>query len=290
MAEIQFGEIIGIQEGDIFVDRKHLAAVGIHRPLQAGIDGNAKEGSSSIVLNGGYVDDEDSGDEIIYTGHGGNSPITKRQIEDQSWDASGNKGLLISEMHGLPVRITRGAGHKSVFSPIKGYKYGGLYHITEHYYEQGKDGFGICRFKLKKNSSIPTQKEYSGIELSVKASNGITSRIPTTVLRIVRDTKLSRKVKQMYDYTCQICGLRIEFNGVGYAEAAHIRPLGNPHAGLDLINNLLCLCPNHHVMFDKGHFTINNDFSCNGISESLTVLDHHVLDLKNLKYHREHHK
>jgi len=290
MADIKFGDIDGVREGDIFTDRKHLAAAGIHRPLQAGIDGNKKEGSSSIVLNGGYVDDEDSGDVIIYTGHGGNSPDTKRQIKDQSWNAPGNKGLLISEMHGLPVRITRGAGHKSQFSPVKGYKYGGLYQIIGHDYIKGKDGFGICRFKLQKLSLMPEQIEYNKFEFQVNESDGITSRIPTTVLRIVRDTRLSRKIKELYNYTCQICGLRIEFNGVGYAEAAHIRPLGKPHDGLDLINNLLCLCPNHHVMFDKGHFTINDDFSCDGISQSIKVSNHHVLDMENLKYHREHHK
>lgn len=290
MADIKFGDIDGVKEGDIFTDRKHLAAAGIHRPLQAGIDGNGKEGSSSIVLNGGYVDDEDSGDEIIYTGHGGNSPDTKRQIEDQSWSAPGNKGLLISEMHGLPVRITRGAGHKSQFSPLKGYKYGGLYQIIGRDYIEGKDGFGICRFKLQKLSSILAQNEYDKSEDQVNESDGVTSRIPTTVLRIVRDTRLSRKVKELYNYTCQICALRIEFNGIGYAEAAHIRPLGRPHNGKDLLNNLLCLCPNHHVMFDKGHFTINDDFSCEGISESVTVLNGHILDLDNVNYHREHHK
>jgi putative restriction endonuclease len=290
MAEIQFGEIEGTIEGQMFKDRKALAAAGIHRPLQAGIDGNGKSGSSSIVLNGGYVDDEDQGDVIIYTGHGGNDANTKRQIANQSWDAPGNKGLLISEMHGLPVRITRGPSHKSKYSPSNGYMYGGLYQVTEHFDGTGKDGFGICKFKLKKLSSVPNQKEYSEVELLVNEISGITSRIPTTVLRIVRDTKISRKVKEIYDYTCQICGFRIEFNGVGYAEAAHIRPLGNPHGGPDLISNLLCLCPNHHVMFDKGHFTINNDFSCNGIPGSLKVLDYHILDLENLAYHREHHR
>src|SRR5690606_217309 len=121
-AVIQFGEIIGIAEGQIFTDRKALAAAGLHRPLQAGIDGNSKEGSASIVLNVGYMDDDDYGELIIYTGHGGNEPNTKKQVAEQSWDASGNKGLLISEMQGLPVRIIRGPKHKSKFSPANGYQ------------------------------------------------------------------------------------------------------------------------------------------------------------------------
>jgi hypothetical protein len=35
-------------------------------------------------------------------------------------------------------------------------------------------------------------------------------------------------------------------------EAAHIRPLGAPHNGPDTLDNTLCLCPNHHVLFDHG--------------------------------------
>ncbi|WEK17432.1 MAG: YDG/SRA domain-containing protein [Candidatus Pedobacter colombiensis] len=288
MANIKFGEIDGVKENDVFVDRKHLASVGVHRPLQAGIDGNGKEGSSSIVLNGGYVDDIDLGEVIIYTGHGGNDSDTKKQIKDQSWGSSGNKGLLISEMHGLPVRIIRGANHKSQFSPKIGYKYGGLYLITEHSYVKGKDGFGICRFRLEKLSSLLIASEFNEVEEQVTESDGATSRIPTTVLRIVRDTKLSREIKKMYNYTCQVCGLRIEFNGIGYAEAAHIRPLGKPHNGMDVKGNLLCLCPNHHVMFDKGHFTINNRFELIGIEGELNVIASHKINKDCIDYHYSH--
>ena len=37
-----------------------------------------------------------------------------------------------------------------------------------------------------------------------------------------------------------------------YAEGAHIRPLGYPHDGPDVLGNVLCLCPNDHVRFDYG--------------------------------------
>ncbi len=37
----------------------------------------------------------------------------------------------------------------------------------------------------------------------------------------------------------------------------HIQPLGVPHNGPDELPNLLCLCPNHHVMFDFGGFVID---------------------------------
>lgn len=73
-----FGDLPNIQEGDVFANRKALTAAGIHKVLMGGIDGNPRQGAASIVLNGGYVDDFDLGDEIIYTGHGGNDPNTGR--------------------------------------------------------------------------------------------------------------------------------------------------------------------------------------------------------------------
>lgn len=109
----------------------------------------------------------------------------------------------------------------------------------------------------------------------------------TTTLRIVRDTKLSQAIKKLYNYTCQVCSLRISVKGVGYAEAAHIRPLGLPHNGADQSENLLCLCPNHHVMFDKGVFLINDDLSLHGIDGSLFVHHQHGISKDNLAYRRK---
>jgi putative restriction endonuclease len=86
------------------------------------------------------------------------------------------------------------------------------------------------------------------------------SRRETTVLRIVRDTKQARRIKELYDYGCQMCGTRLEGLAGPYAEAAHIRPLGAPHNGPDSPDNILCLCPNHHVLFDHGGVGIGEDF------------------------------
>jgi hypothetical protein len=47
------------------------------------MNGIAPNGTS-IVLSGGYVDDLDEGDLIVYTGEGGRDPGTGRQIADQS--------------------------------------------------------------------------------------------------------------------------------------------------------------------------------------------------------------
>ena len=286
MTTYTFGDLTGLSEGDVFSNRKALTAAGIHRVLMGGIDGNPRQGASSIVLNGGYVDDFDLGDEIIYTGHGGNDSNTGRQIKDQSWESSGNKALLVSEMHGLPVRVTRGYKHRSPFSPKLGFVYGGLYSVTEHFEEKGKDGFLICRFRLQK---IKPAENLTSNQPILSPSNAESKRQATTVLRIVRDTKLSRDLKALYNYTCQMCGIRISVKGIGYAEAAHIKPLGKPHNGHDTSDNLLCLCPNHHVMFDKGILSISKDYEILG-EESGQVQLHpsHNLDQENLNYHREH--
>lgn len=50
-----------------------------HRRWASGIDGNEKEGTAAIFLSGGYEDDEDQGEQIIYTGAGGNDQNTKKK-------------------------------------------------------------------------------------------------------------------------------------------------------------------------------------------------------------------
>src|SRR5579859_690 len=123
-----FGDIPGYLPGTLFQSRQELAKAGIHRPLQAGISGSADEGADSIVLSGGYEDDLDLGDVIIYTGHGGRDQETGQQIGDQLL-TRGNLALAYSCIHGLPVRIVRGANHRSPHAPSSGYRYDGLYQV-----------------------------------------------------------------------------------------------------------------------------------------------------------------
>ena len=66
-----FGHINGYPAGSYFGSRAELAEAGVHRHRQAGISGSASKGADSIVLSGGYEDDQDFGDTIIYTGYGG---------------------------------------------------------------------------------------------------------------------------------------------------------------------------------------------------------------------------
>lgn len=160
MGNIVFGNPFGIEEGETFKSRAELIEIGLHRYNMHGIDGNGKEGAAAIILSGGYEDDIDLGDEIIYTGHGGNDPNTGKQITDQSWESPGNKGLVLSQRKHLPVRVIRSSKHNSKFAPKIGYQYGGLFKVVDHWDDRGKSGFLICRFKLVKEGALDNCKEH----------------------------------------------------------------------------------------------------------------------------------
>lgn len=259
-----------------------------HRNWAAGIDGNGIAGAAAIVLSGGYEDDEDLGNEIIYTGAGGNDPNTGKQVKDQSWENRGNAGLRLSMDRGLPVRVIRGHSHKSEFSPATGYTYAGLYSVADAWEERGKSGFKICRFRLEYSGINQVRNVPQAIEL--RYGNSETRRKEGTVLRIVRDTDVTRGIKALYNYECQVCGYTINTKSGRYAEGAHVRPLGRPHDGDDSADNVLCLCPNHHIMFDKGLFSIDDNLELVGVlSGKLIIHIQHRLNNSNLEYHRKSH-
>ena len=110
------------------------------------------------------------------------------------------------------------------------------------------------------------------------------------MLRIVRDTRQARRIKELYDFRCQMCGTRLEGLAGPYAEAAHIRPLGRPHNGPDTAENTLCLCPNHHVLFDHGGLTVGEDLTLIGSEGELTVSPRHKISEEHLRYRREHYQ
>lgn len=103
-------------------------------------------------------------------------------------------------------------------------------------------------------------------------------RAETTVYRILRDTKLAKYIKALHNHECQICGHFIELNdGTRYAEAHHIKPLGQPHNGPDEIGNILCLCPNHHAELDYGASEL--------ITSNLVHRENHILKEEYISYH-----
>jgi putative restriction endonuclease len=144
-----FGHILGYPLGSWFENRAELADAGVHRHRQAGISGSSSRGADSIVLSGGYEDDKDFGDVIVYTGYGGRDPATGKQVSDRPFSVW-NRALAYSGLNGLPVRVIRGAGHDSPFSPGTGYSYDGLYTVDDYWHETGRSGFQVWRYRLTK--------------------------------------------------------------------------------------------------------------------------------------------
>lgn len=284
-----FGEIPGYPEGREFARREDVRVAGLHRHTVRGISGTARDGVDAIVLSDGYKDDIDSGDVIIYTGEGGRDPGTKHQVRDQEF-SGGNAGLVESCLKGYPVRVIRGSQLQNRFAPTAGYRYCGLYTVQSYWQELGIDGFRIIRFRLEKIHSSPETVPPT-TPLPTGSTNPPQQRY--TISRVVRDTNVTCRIKEIYDFCCQVCGVRLETSQGYYAEAAHIRPLGRPHNGPDTLDNVLCLCPNHHVLFDRGALTIDNTLTVRSISRSsgaskLFVHPTHLISLEMLAYHRDH--
>ncbi|GAB2581675.1 hypothetical protein Aab01nite_58800 [Paractinoplanes abujensis] len=289
MAGRHYGEVTGFPRGSTFANRRALYDAGVHRVLIGGICGG-KDGSESIVVSGGYPDDEDFGDELIYTGHGGRRPDSDVHIADQKL-IEGNAGLARSHIDGNPVRVIRGAGGDVNHSPSAGLRYDGLYRVADFWHAKGRHGYRVWRFHLVRDSQ--PELLIDDEDFGAPGHRGPVARTPATIQRLVRSTAKAQWVKKLHQNACQICGIRIETPVGFYAEAAHIRGLGKPHHGPDLVGNILCLCPNHHVMFDNGAIYIDHSWTVRYSSNDEKIGDlrrmpSHSIDVTYLDYHRKH--
>lgn len=289
-----FGSVGTAQPGDLFASRAELAQRGQHRPLQAGICATQELGAESIVLSDKYEDDEVHADFILYTGHGGRSEETGQQVADQMLTKA-NKGLVRSQVTGLPVRVFRKV---TVPGGGQAFRYEGLFRVVSRDRRPGRSGFLVFLFRLEpvvaEGTTLgPTPdpvRPYAQPDLfaSPAAAAEPAPRYAATVSRLVRDTAITRQIKILHGFRCQVCGERLATPGGFYAEAAHIRPLGAPHHGPDVLSNVLCLCPNHHALFDFGSFGMADDYSLLGLPGQLRLLPAQPPDLAQLAYHRQH--
>ena len=280
-----FGNIENIEVGQIFENREVLSKARIHGPTMAGIWGRESEGACSIVLSGGYEDDIDELDYIFYTGQGGQDIPGGKQVSDQEF-VRGNKALMLSCKYNLPVRVTRGYQIKN--GPTKGYRYDGLYYVNKFERVKGKSGYYICRFHLGSEKQIDIlEKE---IKPNLKPDYKRVDRAATTVSRIKRDVSLSENIKEIYRYKCQVCNVYLKTPYGAIAIGAHIKGLGKPHNGPDVIENMICLCPNHHEQFDDHGFYIDPEtYEIKGLEgfegKKITLNKKHNIEKSFLKYH-----
>lgn len=103
--------------------------------------------------------------------------------------------------------------------------------------------------------------------------------------RLIRETKLVKEIKSMYKNICQVCKKTLKTPLGEYSEGAHIIPIGAPSHGPDTISNILCLCPNHHVLFDTFSFTILQDGTLQGLPGKIKFHEGHNVSKESLKWH-----
>jgi len=169
-----FGPIPGIRVLKMFPNRHACYLAGVHGQMRAGIHGSSTDGAYSVVLSGGYDEDEDRGDTFVYTGsHGsssggtndleGSSGWNPDQKEDQTFKNHYNKSLQMSSINKRAVRVIRGYFkdkkdrlYDSPYAPAEGYRYDGLYIVDRAYMKDGKatkkDGtkYQVCAFDFRR--------------------------------------------------------------------------------------------------------------------------------------------
>ncbi len=142
---MSYGALTAVPVGSVFPSRAALQASGFHRDREGGIIGRVDQlGAESVVINrpgNGYGDDLDHGALVIYPGHGGPDRASGRQIDDQHFTHR-NKTLARNSETGQPVRV-----HRQI---PEGFRYDGLYAVESAWRSLGRDGYAVCRFRLRR--------------------------------------------------------------------------------------------------------------------------------------------
>ncbi len=120
-----------------------------------------------------------------------------------------------------------------------------------------KAGFAKAMALSANETSRDAEYDFELREEEAQYQRPITERV---VARPFRDAVFSVSVKEAYQNTCAMTGLKI-INGGGRAEvqAAHIQPVAMN--GPDSIRNGLALSGTVHWMFDRGLVSIDDDYS-----------------------------
>lgn len=159
----------------------------------------------------------------------------------------------------------------------------------EHDYEESSSLFYDSSFFPSSPSGDIDEKEEHTLDGEVK-------RRGMLINKLLRDNRNVKKLKAKYDNICQICGFPLTLiNDISYSEACHIQPLGGEHKGVDLEENMLILCPNHHKLFDLGFISIDPETldttlcidAYNPIHNAKLKVLKHKLSPISVRYHYE---
>jgi hypothetical protein len=315
------GNIAGVVVGDFFGSRREVQGAKLHQTNQKGISWLKDEQddlpvADAIVLNGGYVDDDDQWTFMKYTGASegkDRDSATGRLLRSQSWQYVDNAALKRSYERKYPIRVIRGYEGDERYSPLKGYRFDGLFRVAAIRTATSKwpapDGseIDICQFDLER---LPdSQQALGSVDDRVTETLEVVEQVldepgeerypearTVEIQRLMRSVARSRRVKELYGGQCQLCGLRLLGpDGKPHSQGAHVRPLGRPHNGPDVEPNILCVCPNCHVRLDVGAVVVDEDGAIivraamfgTPMLPKLKTKGSHRVHPDYLRYHRE---
>ncbi|KAL2942951.1 Histone-lysine N-methyltransferase H3 lysine-9 specific SUVH3 [Bienertia sinuspersici] len=176
----RIGGVPGVEVGDIFFFRMEMCVLGLHAPSMAGIDYMTVKNeveeeplAVSIVSSGGYDDDAEDQDVLVYTGQGGgNYSNSGKAASDQKLER-GNLALEKSARRGNHIRVIRGI--KDMVNPsLKIYVYDGLYTIQDSWIDRAKSGANLFKYRMVR---LPGQNPAFGVWQSIlKWKESVSSR------------------------------------------------------------------------------------------------------------------
>ena len=132
-------------------------------------------------------------------------------------------------------------------------------------------------------------KEVPGQATVGRDDGGPPDRVTETVTRFARDTEKVRRLKARYKDRCQVCEQTIRVSpSRRYSEVHHLLPLKD--GGSDSFENMLVLCPNHHVAFDYRVIGVDKDMKrvidrTGKTVREFTVMEDHRIDMRNVEFH-----
>lgn len=104
---------------------------------------------------------------------------------------------------------------------------------------------------------------------------------PQKILKntLIRDAFFRKSIIHVYDYKCAFCGLKvIKPVHQNIVDGAHIKPFAQFYDSR--IHNGIALCKNHHWAFDRGWFTVDNQYKIL-ISKGLEEISPHAKPMKD---------
>lgn len=226
----------------------------------------------------GYEDEFEDDGTFIYTGEG--------QVGDMSYDR-GNKALGEHQQEGRELHVFE-KDADGLVTYLGQYVHEG--NTWKTLPDRNGDDREAIQFELRPIGEVEVDTE-----VALPEGNQNPKQTKTTSTSLLRDDKLVREMKQLYDDTCQLCGdRRLQGNDIGYSNVHHIKPLGKEHSGPDVPGNVIVLCPNHHDDFDNGMLTVDpksleitHEYEDHLTGEKVKVKRGHEIGSQFLAYHNQ---